>query len=81
MNSSLMRISEGRKEMLSPADVAPVLGCHPYTINVMARADPARLGFPVCMIGNRVKIPRRAFLRWAGYEEGENNAHKDQGQA
>ena len=56
-------------EMLSPADVAPVLGCNPYTINVMAKYDPARLGFPVCMTGNRVKIPRRAFLRWLGYEE------------
>ena len=58
------------KEMLSPADVAPVLGCNPYAINVMAKADPGRLGFPVCMIGNRVKIPRRGFLRWAGYEGG-----------
>lgn len=56
-------------EMLTPSDVAPVLGCHPYAINVMAKEDPARLGFPVCMVGNRVKIPRRAFLRWLGYEE------------
>ena len=56
-------------EMLTPADVAPVLGCHPYAINVAAKEDPARLGFPVCLIGNRVKIPRRAFLHWVGYEE------------
>ena len=56
-------------EMLTPADVAPVLGGHPDAINVMAKEDPARLGFPVCMVGNRVKIPRRAFLRWVGYEE------------
>ena len=62
-------IAASGKEMLTPADVAPVLGCNPYSINVMAKADPARLGFPVCVIGNRVKIPRRAFLRWAGYEE------------
>ena len=67
----LARIAGSEKEMLSPADVAPVLGCNPYAINVMAKADPARLGFPVCMIGNRVKIPRRAFLRWAGYENEE----------
>jgi len=65
----LASIAANGKEMLSPADVAPVLGCNPYSINVMAKADPARLGFPVCVIGNRVKIPRRAFLRWAGYEE------------
>lgn len=65
----LARIAASGKEMLSPADVAPVLGCNPYAINVAAKTDPGRLGFPVCRIGNRVKIPRRAFLRWAGYEE------------
>jgi len=67
----LAGLAASGKEMLSPADVAPVLGCNPYSINVMAKADPARLGFPVCVIGNRVKIPRRAFLRWAGYREEE----------
>ena len=66
---TLQQIRASGKEMLSPADVAQVLGCNPYSINVMAKADPARLGFPVCVIGNRVKIPRRAFLRWAGYEK------------
>ena len=69
VNDYLEKIATRGKEMLSPADVAPVLGCHPYAINVAAKEDPARLGFPVCLIGNRVKIPRRAFLRWAGYEE------------
>lgn len=71
MSDALTRIAASDKEMLSPADVAPVLGCNPYAINVAARSDPARLGFPVCRVGNRVKIPRRAFLRWAGYEEKE----------
>ena len=64
----LQEIAASGKEMLSPADVAGVLGCNPYAINVMAKTEPKRLGFPVCMIGNRVKIPRRAFLSWAGYE-------------
>lgn len=57
------------KPMLTPADVAPVLGCHPYAINVQARTNPARLGFPVCVVGRRVKIPRAAFLAWLGAEE------------
>ena len=69
-NDHLTRIAASDVEMLTPADVAPVLGCHPYAINVMAKADPGRLGFPVCMVGNRVKIPRRAFLRWVGYDGG-----------
>ena len=50
--------------MLSPADVAPVLGCSPYSINIQARQDPARLGFPVCVMGTRVRIPKVPFIRW-----------------
>lgn len=65
---TLEEIKASAKEMLSPADIAPILGCNPYSINVMVKTAPARLGFPVCMIGNRVKIPRRPFLRWAGCE-------------
>lgn len=59
------------KAMLTPAEVAPVLGCHPYAINVQARENPAALGFPVCVIGRRVKIPRVAFLNWMDGKEVE----------
>ena len=55
--------------MLTPAQVAPVLGCNPQDIRVAARQAPELLGFPVAVIGSRTKIPRAAFLRWAGYEE------------
>lgn len=65
---TLDEIRESGKTMLTPADVAPVLGCNPYAINVAAKQEPGRLGFSVCVIGNRVKIPRLSFLRWAGYE-------------
>lgn len=51
-------------EFLTPEQAAEVIGCKPYAINVQAKEDPRRLGFPVCMIGTRVRIPRRAFLRW-----------------
>ena len=52
------------REMLIPADVAEVIGCEPYAINVQAKADASKLGFPVCVMGTRVRIPRRAFLNW-----------------
>lgn len=61
---AIVRIATTDKEMLTPAEVAPVLGCQPYAINVAAREHPERLGFPVCVLGTRVKIPRQAFLRW-----------------
>ena len=65
---TLQDIIQSDKEMLTPKDVAEVLGCDPYTINVQVRQDIAAgvnsFGFSVAMIGTRVKIPRRAFLRF-----------------
>ncbi len=54
------------KAILIPKDIAPVLQCDPYTISLMARDCPERLGFPVCRIGSRTKIPRLPFLKWLG---------------
>jgi len=60
-------IVRSTKEMLTPSDVAGVLGADPYGINRMARENPSALGFAVMVIGNRVKIPRRAFIHWLLY--------------
>lgn len=65
----LTMIVTSEKELLTPADVAPVLGCDPQDIRVTAKQAPERLGFPVTVIGTRVKIPRRAFLVWLGHGE------------
>lgn len=54
------------KAVLIPKDIAPVLQCDPYTISLMARDCPERLGFPVCRVGTRTKIPRIPFLKWLG---------------
>ena len=62
-----MKIEEIRtsaKDFLTPADVAPALGCDPQTLRVWARKKPEWLGFPVSLIGTRVRIPRAGFLRW-----------------
>ena len=61
---TLTEIKASDKPMLTPADVAPVLGCAPYTINVWAKQRPEGLGFPVCVMGTRVRIPRMAFIKW-----------------
>lgn len=55
------------KVFLLTEDVAEVLGCKPYSINVQAQQDPAKLGFPVCVTGSRVRIPRLGFLHWMQY--------------
>ena len=52
------------RDYLTPKEVAGCLGCTPYAINQQAAADAGKLGFPVIMVGKRVKIPRVAFIRF-----------------
>ena len=61
---TLDEIKASDKSVLTPAEVAPVLGCDPQDIRVAAKVHPERLGFNVALIGSKVKIPRRAFLNW-----------------
>ena len=59
---TLAEIKQSPALYLTAADIAPVLGCDPDLLRAQARYKPELLGFPVCVIGSRVKIPRRAFL-------------------
>ena len=61
---TLDEIRQSDKTILTPSDIAPVLGCHPYSLNVAAKANIKALGFPASLIGTRLKIPRVGFLRW-----------------
>lgn len=56
------------KDWLTPAEVAPVLGCTGYAINQQAFSNASLLGFPVIIIGKRVKVPRIGFIK---FMEGE----------
>lgn len=53
-------------EYFTVQDISGVLGSDPQTIRITARQRPELLGFPVILIGNRVKIPRIPFLRHMG---------------
>ena len=61
---TLQEIKDCPKEMLVPTDIAGLLGCEPYSINLQARKDPKALGFPVVVLGSRVKIPKHGFIRF-----------------
>ena len=52
------------REFLTPAQVAEILGCNPQGIRVWARQRPEGLGFPVCLVGSRIKIPKRPFIQF-----------------
>ena len=51
-------------EVLTCQQVAPFLKCNPYTLNLTAKQKPQLLGFPVNVIGTRVRIPKQAFIRF-----------------
>lgn len=61
---TLQEIKALDREYLTPAQIAPILGCDPQDIRVAARLRPDLLGFSVSVIGTRVKVPRLAFIRW-----------------
>lgn len=50
------------KEMLVPTDIAPILGCKPYAINVAVR-NGTTFPFPIVRMGTRVRIPKRPFIK------------------
>lgn len=52
------------REYLIPREVAEVLGTNGQSIRVWARQCPEGLGFPTIIIGNRVKIPKQAFVAY-----------------
>ena len=49
---------------LTPLHVANLLGGDPQQIRVCARKYPEKLGYPVCVLGSRVKIPIPGFIRF-----------------
>lgn len=49
-------------DTITPAQAAPILHVDPQHIRLAARREPELLGFPVIIIGSRVKIPRIPFI-------------------
>lgn len=67
---TLEEVKASPKEMLTPQEIAPILGVHPYSINVKARKGT--LEFKAYFSGNRCKIPKQGFIK---YMEGNENEH------
>ncbi len=61
---TLQEIKDCPKEILVPSDIEGLLGCDRYSINLQANRDPSKLGFPVIVMGNRVRIPKAGFVRF-----------------
>ena len=75
---SIDDMKKSEKVYLLPSEIAPILGCACYSINVQARQDPSKLGFPIIVMGSRVRIPRIPFLHFLGYgSENDDNTFDD----
>lgn len=64
---TMEEIKNSTKDCLIPSDIAEVLGCDKYSINVQVKEDKKNgvnsFPFPTILIGTRVKIPRLAFIK------------------
>lgn len=64
---TISEVINSNKEMLTPTDVAPILGCNPYSINKQVEQDLLKginsFPFAVIKVGSRVKIPRLSFIK------------------
>ena len=67
---TLDEIARMDRPYITVDDIGPVIGVRPNTLRLQARNDPSRLGFPVCVAGNTVRIPREAFVAWMRGEGG-----------
>ena len=56
-----------QERFYTPKQVAEFLGCSDQAIRTAARQAPEKLGFPVCIIGSRVRIPVIPFRRFMGW--------------
>ena len=61
-------------EVLTCAQVAPLLAANPATIHGQAMERPELLGFPVSVMGRRVKIPKQPFVRFMREGRREDSA-------
>lgn len=75
---TMAEIARMDKVFLTPMEVAPLLGCDPHWIRLMARTEDGRkaIGFPVVKLGTRVKVLRIPFLRYLGWEGAINGAEE-----
>lgn len=68
MTMTLKEIVELDRAYLLPREVAEILNCDAQDVRLAARENPERLGFPVCTIRSRTKIPKIPFLRFMGID-------------
>ncbi|MEG0897844.1 MAG: hypothetical protein RSF73_09895 [Ruthenibacterium sp.] len=60
-------IEQSTKIFLIPSEISDVVESDPDSIRRQAQDNPSKLGFPVTVVGCRVKIPRAGFVFFMKY--------------
>ena len=65
---TLEELKNSRAAFVTCQDVGPIIQVDPHTLHMQALDEKwkAKLGFPVNVFGNRVRIPRIPFLKYIG---------------
>lgn len=61
---TLEEVISCKSEVLVASDIADVIHIDAQDIRNQARKDPSKLGFPVIISKQRIKIPKQAFIRF-----------------
>ena len=59
---------------LTVMETALLLGCDPQCLRSQARSNPDQLGFPVTIVGRRIRVPRVPFIEYIGMPQEELEA-------
>jgi len=52
------------ENFLTVAQVAEFMSCSPQMIRDQAELEPKYLGFPICKVCHRYRIPKDGFVTW-----------------
>jgi hypothetical protein len=61
---TLHEIAQIEREFITVGEAAQFLGCNPQKLREQAHKDREKLGFPVSIVGNRVKIYKDGFVNY-----------------
>lgn len=64
---SFDELIESTRPIVTMADIAPILDADAQFLRQQATKDPAKLGFPVIVVGSHVKVPRLGFIHYMKY--------------
>ena len=65
---TLQELKDTKPLFVTADDLKEILEVNPANLRSQTQSDPQKLGFPVIVIGTRVKIPVKPFLRFLGEE-------------